>query len=64
MSAYDGGVAAANTNLIQTHPSFSRRWEKPHMLYGQLLDWIRYMVAWMPVILCIVQMFNMFLGLE
>lgn len=40
------------------------RWEKPHVLYGQLLDWIRYMVAWLPIILFVVQMFNIFLGLE
>lgn len=39
-------------------------WEKPHVLYGQLLDWIRYLVAWQPLILGLVQGINLFLGLE
>lgn len=40
------------------------RWEKPHVLYGQLLDWIRYLVAWQPLILGLVQAINWILGLE
>nr|CAD7575729.1 unnamed protein product [Timema californicum] len=39
-------------------------WERPHVLYGQLLDWIRWLVAWQPLILCLVQGINWALGLE
>lgn len=40
------------------------RWERPHVLYGQLLDWIRWLVAWQPLILFLVQGINWALGLE
>lgn len=40
------------------------RWERPHVLYGQLLDWIRWLVAWQPLILFLVQCINWALGLE
>lgn len=40
------------------------RWERPHVLYGQLLDWIRWLVAWQPLILLLVQGINWGLGLE
>ncbi|XP_074650660.1 E3 ubiquitin ligase Rnf121-like [Tubulanus polymorphus] len=43
---------------------FSNPWERPHVLYGNLLDWIRYLVAWQPVIIMIVQGINWSLGLE
>uniref|UniRef100_A0A915IXB9 RING-type domain-containing protein n=1 Tax=Romanomermis culicivorax TaxID=13658 RepID=A0A915IXB9_ROMCU len=43
---------------------FKNPWEKPHLFYGQLLDWIRYLVAWQPLILSLVQGINMSLGLE
>lgn len=43
---------------------FSNPWEKPHVLYGNLLDWIRYLVAWQPVIIVLVQLINWTLGLE
>jgi RING finger protein 121/175 len=43
---------------------FKNPWEKPHLLYGQLLDWIRYLVAWQPLILFFVQGVNYVLGLE
>ncbi|XP_043222647.1 RING finger protein 121-like isoform X1 [Amphibalanus amphitrite] len=39
-------------------------WEKPHVLYGQLLDWIRWLVAWQPIIIMGVQGVNYLLGLE
>ena len=39
-------------------------WERPHVLYGNLLDWIRYLVAWQPVIIMLVQAINWILGLE
>ncbi len=42
----------------------SRSWERPHVLYGNLLDWIRYLVAWQPVIIMVVQGINYILGLE
>ncbi|KAF0038239.1 hypothetical protein F2P81_008723 [Scophthalmus maximus] len=34
---------------------FSNPWERPHVMYGQLLDWLRYLVAWQPVIIGFVQ---------
>uniref|UniRef100_A0A8C5MD42 E3 ubiquitin ligase Rnf121 n=1 Tax=Leptobrachium leishanense TaxID=445787 RepID=A0A8C5MD42_9ANUR len=34
---------------------FSNPWERPHVMYGQLLDWLRYLVAWQPVIIGLVQ---------
>eukprot|EP00794_Sanderia_malayensis_P006921 gene6921-7699_t len=40
------------------------RWERPHVLFGQLLDWLRYLVVWQPVIIIIVQGINYILGLE
>jgi RING finger protein 121 len=43
---------------------FKNPWEKPHLLYGQLLDWIRYLIAWQPLILFFVQGVNYVLGLE
>uniref|UniRef100_A0A8C6PSM0 Ring finger protein 121 n=1 Tax=Nothobranchius furzeri TaxID=105023 RepID=A0A8C6PSM0_NOTFU len=43
---------------------FSNPWERPHVMYGQLLDWLRYLVAWQPVIIGFVQGINYTLGLE
>ncbi|XP_077984446.1 E3 ubiquitin ligase Rnf121-like [Glandiceps talaboti] len=43
---------------------FCNPWERPHVLYGQLLDWVRYLVAWQPVIIMLVQGINYGLGLE
>jgi RING finger protein 121 len=43
---------------------FKNPWEKPHLFFGQLLDWIRYLVAWQPIIIVIVQAINRSLGLE
>ncbi|KAK2154480.1 hypothetical protein LSH36_268g03044 [Paralvinella palmiformis] len=43
---------------------FTSPWERPHVLYGNLLDWIRYLVAWQPVIIMLVQGINWSLGLE
>ncbi|XP_044748209.1 RING finger protein 121 [Coccinella septempunctata] len=43
---------------------FCNPWEKPHVLYGQLLDWIRWLLAWQPMIIFIVQGINWVLGLE
>lgn len=44
--------------------SFLPSWERPHVMYGQLLDWLRYLVAWQPVIIGLVQGINYILGLE
>jgi len=43
---------------------FPTPWEKPHVMYGQLLDWLRWLVCWQPVILLLVQGINWALGLE
>lgn len=43
---------------------FPSPWERPQMLYGQMLDWIRYLVAWQPLIITIVQVINWSLGLK
>uniref|UniRef100_W5MPH9 Ring finger protein 175 n=1 Tax=Lepisosteus oculatus TaxID=7918 RepID=W5MPH9_LEPOC len=41
-----------------------KSWERTHVLYGQLLDWLRYLVAWQPVIIGVVHGINYTLGLE
>uniref|UniRef100_A0A8D2FFU0 Ring finger protein 175 n=1 Tax=Theropithecus gelada TaxID=9565 RepID=A0A8D2FFU0_THEGE len=38
--------------------------KRTHFLYGQILDWLRYLVAWQPVVIGIVQGINCSLGLE
>uniref|UniRef100_A0A914MSY5 RING-type domain-containing protein n=1 Tax=Meloidogyne incognita TaxID=6306 RepID=A0A914MSY5_MELIC len=43
---------------------FKNPWEKPHLFYGQLLDWVRYLVAWQPIIVMIVHFINTYMGLE
>lgn len=43
---------------------FCSPWEKPHILYGNFLDFIRYLVVWQPVIIMAVQFLNQMLGLE
>ncbi|KAA3672554.1 RING finger protein 121 [Paragonimus westermani] len=40
------------------------QWDKPHLLYGNFLDLIRYLVAWQPVILGLVHIVNTSLGLK
>ncbi|XP_026240487.2 RING finger protein 175 [Urocitellus parryii] len=42
----------------------SNPWERTHFLYGQILDWLRYLVAWQPVVIGVVQGINYSLGLE
>ncbi|KAM5230051.1 RING finger protein 175 isoform 2-T2 [Hipposideros larvatus] len=42
----------------------SNPWERSHILYGQILDWLRYLVAWQPMVIGIVQGINYSLGLE
>lgn len=43
---------------------FHNPWERPHVLFGQLLDWIRYLVVWQPIIIVVVQIIIYVLGLE
>ncbi|XP_015599995.1 RING finger protein 121 isoform X2 [Cephus cinctus] len=43
---------------------FRNPWERPHVLYGHVLDWLRWLVAWQPLILLLVQGINWALGLE
>ncbi|EGT45820.1 CBN-RNF-121 protein [Caenorhabditis brenneri] len=43
---------------------FKNPWEKPHLFYGKLLDWIRYLVCWQPLIVTGVQGITTWLGLE
>ncbi|XP_046854405.1 RING finger protein 121-like [Xenia sp. Carnegie-2017] len=43
---------------------FPNPWEKPHILFGQLLDWLRYLIVWQPVIILVVQLIVWILGLE
>ncbi|XP_076067490.1 E3 ubiquitin ligase RNF121 [Oratosquilla oratoria] len=43
---------------------FCNPWEKPHVFYGQLLDWVRLLVAWQPAIILMVQGINNMLGLQ
>ncbi|KAL3234006.1 hypothetical protein MRX96_022762 [Rhipicephalus microplus] len=43
---------------------FCSPWEKPHILYGNFLDFIRYLLVWQPVIIMAVQFLNSKLGLE
>lgn len=43
---------------------FRNPWEKPHVLYGSLLEWIRWLIAWQPIILGIVRIINYLLALE
>ncbi|VVC90149.1 unnamed protein product [Leptidea sinapis] len=43
---------------------FTNPWDRPHMLYGQLLDWIRWLIALQPLVLLFVHLINWSLGLE
>ncbi len=43
---------------------FPSPWERPHLLYGNLLDFIHYLVAWVPIIIGFVQCVNWAFGLE
>lgn len=54
----------ASIRELSLIPSSPASWEKTHVLYGQLLDWLRYLVAWQPIIIGIVHGINFSLGLE
>ncbi|KAG7197899.1 hypothetical protein KM043_016143 [Ampulex compressa] len=49
---------------VELNKMFHNPWDKPDVLYGQLLDWIRWLVSWQPLILFLVQGINWALGLE
>ena len=50
---------------VDTSRLFSNlSFQKPHYLYGNLLDFIRYLLAWQPLILFAAQGVNYWLGLE
>ncbi|XP_043266940.1 RING finger protein 121 [Venturia canescens] len=49
---------------VDLRKMFTNPWERPHVMYGQLLDWIRWLVAWQPLITLLVQGINWLLGLE
>jgi len=50
---------------VDTSKLFSNlSFQKPHYLYGNLLDFIRYLLAWQPLIIFAVQGVNYVLGLE
>ncbi|XP_067948148.1 E3 ubiquitin ligase Rnf121-like isoform X1 [Watersipora subatra] len=42
----------------------SSPWEQTHIYYNSYLDFVRFLVAWLPIIFTIVQGFNWMLGLE
>ncbi|CEF67845.1 Zinc finger, RING-type domain and Zinc finger, RING/FYVE/PHD-type domain and Domain of unknown function DUF2040 domain-containing protein [Strongyloides ratti] len=48
---------------INYSTTFKNPWEKPHLLYGQFLDWVRYLVVWQPLIVIIVQGVTKFFGM-
>lgn len=54
-------TSSAFVSSTRSRPS---SWEKTHVLYGQLLDWLRYLVAWQPIIIGVVHGINFTLGLE
>jgi len=43
---------------------FPSPWERPQVMYGQMLDWVRYLIAWQPLIIGLVQFINWNLGLK
>ena len=53
-----------NITLFSLTTMFFFRWERTHILFGQLLDWLRYFIVWLPVIILITRGINYELGLE
>uniref|UniRef100_A0A2P2I8B3 RING finger protein 121-like n=1 Tax=Hirondellea gigas TaxID=1518452 RepID=A0A2P2I8B3_9CRUS len=39
-------------------------WQKPHVFFGQMVDWVRLLVAWQPLIIILVQNINKWLDLK
>jgi RING finger protein 121 len=48
-----------DTKILGNHP-----WEKYNRMYATLLGWLRYLVAWQPVILLIINGVTHLMGLE
>lgn len=48
-----------DTKQLTAHP-----WEKYNHMYAQLLEWLRYLVAWQPIILMLVHGVTWVFGLE
>jgi RING finger protein 121 len=49
---------------VELKKIFKNPWEKPHLLFGQMLDFLRYCVVWLPVILSIVHLIYYIFHLE
>ncbi len=49
---------------LKSAPFLTNFWGKQDVMYTQLLDGIRYLVAWQPVIFTLVHGINLGLGLE
>ncbi|EDV24597.1 uncharacterized protein TRIADDRAFT_50320 [Trichoplax adhaerens] len=43
---------------------FPNPWEKVHVAFAQLLDFVRYLIVWQPLIISVVQGVNYILGLK
>jgi RING finger protein 121 len=43
---------------------FSNPWERTHVQYANLLDFLRYVIVWLPVITIVSRVVNYILGLE
>jgi len=48
-----------DTKILGNHP-----WEKYNRMYAQLLEWLRYLVAWQPIILIAINGVTHLMGLE
>lgn len=48
-----------DTKILGNHP-----WEKYNRMYATLLEWLRYLVAWQPIILLIINGVTHIMGLE
>jgi len=48
-----------DTKILTQHP-----WEKYNHMYAQLLEWLRYLVAWQPILLMLVHGVTWTFGLE
>lgn len=49
---------------VNLQKTFSNPWEKPHVLFGQMIDLIRYFVVWNPIIMIAVKVVFYFYDLK
>ncbi|KAL3319472.1 hypothetical protein Ciccas_001865 [Cichlidogyrus casuarinus] len=49
---------------VDLRHTFTNPWQKPHILYGNYLDLIRYMVGWQPIVLFTLSQLNKAFGLN